>query len=219
MTNAIAYIRVSTGDQRTSADAQERAIRRECERREWALNDSDVIRDVGESRRRLDRPGLAYALARMSRGEAGVMVSAALDRVGCSAKHLAELHAAAMSEGWQLLFLDHPGLDMSTPHGLFEAKVRCASADLEVALISQRTREALAELRAQGKRTGLPGVHEQADLSERIRALSATGLSSQAICNVLNSENIPTVRGGKVWRPSALQVILGYRRPSQRRAA
>ncbi|MEA2169106.1 MAG: hypothetical protein QOF76_2406 [Solirubrobacteraceae bacterium] len=219
MTNAIGYIRVSTGEQPNSAVVQERAIQRECERRGWMLSDGDFIRDIGESRRRTDRPGLAYALARMARGEADVMVSATLDRVGCSAKHLAQLHTAAMSEGWQLLFLDHPGLDMSTPHGRFEAEVRCASANLEVALISQRTREALAALKAQGKRTGLPGVHEQADLSERIKAMSASGLSSLAICNVLNSEGVPTVRGGKVWRPSALQVVLGYRRPSQRRAA
>lgn len=218
MTNAIGYIRVSTGEQPTSADVQERAIRRECERRGWTISDGDVIRDIGESRRKTDRPGLAYALARMARGEADVMVSAALDRVGCSAKHLAQLHTAAMSESWQLLFLDHPGLDMSTPHGRFEAEVRCASANLEVALISRRTREALAELRAQGKKTGLPGVHEQADLSARIKSMSASGMSSHAICNVLNSEGIPTVRGGKVWRPSALQVILGYRRPSQRHA-
>jgi DNA invertase Pin-like site-specific DNA recombinase len=219
MTNAIGYIRVSTGEQPNSADVQERAIRRECARRGWTLSDGDVIRDIGESRRRTDRPGLAYALARMARGEADVMVSAALDRVGCSATHLAQLHTAAIGEGWQLLFLDHPGLDMSTPHGRFEAEVRCASANLEVALISQRTREALAALKAQGKRTGLPGVHEQAELSERIKAMSASGLSSHAICNVLNSEGVPTVRGGKVWRPSALQVVLGYRRPSQRRAA
>jgi DNA invertase Pin-like site-specific DNA recombinase len=217
MTTAIGYIRVSTGEQPTSADVQEGAIRRECERRGWIL--VDTVRDLGESRRKTDRPGLAYALARMARSDADVMVSAALDRVGCSSKHLAQLHMAAMSEGWQLLFLDHPGLDMSTPHGRFEAEVRCASSNLEVALISQRTREALAELRAQGKRTGLPGVHEQAELSTRIKAMSASGMSTHAICNVLNSEGIPTVRGGKVWRPSALQVILGYRRPSQRRAA
>jgi DNA invertase Pin-like site-specific DNA recombinase len=217
MRNVIGYIRVSTGEQGTSAAVQERAIRCECEQRGWTL--VDVIRDVGESRRKTDRPGLAYALARMSRREAGVLMSAALDRIACSAKHLADLHTAATSEGWQLLFLDHLSLDMSTPEGRFQADVRCAMANLEVALISKRTREALAELRAQGKRTGRPALHERAELGERVRAMYSSGLSRQAICNVLNAEGIPTIRGGKTWRPSALQVIMGYKRPSQREAA
>lgn len=214
MTTVIGYVRVSTGEQPTSADVQEQAIRRECERHGWTL--IDVVRDIGESRRKSDRPGLTYALARLARREANVLMSAALDRVCCSRKHLAEIYGGAKHEGWRLLVLDYPQLDMSTPQGRFQADVACAAAELEVALISQRTREALAGLRAQGRRTGLPGVHEQVELSERIKAMRGRGLSLQAICNVLIAEEIPTVRGGKTWRPSALQVILGYRRPSQR---
>lgn len=155
----------------------------------------------------------------MARDEADVMMSSALDRVGCSAKHLADLHTAAITEGWQLLFLDHFSLDMSTPHGRFEAEVRCASANLEVALIGQRTHEALAALKAQGRRTGRPALWELPELCARIVAMHESRMSPQAICNVLNAEGVPTVRGGKTWRPSALQVILGYKRPGQRRAA
>jgi DNA invertase Pin-like site-specific DNA recombinase len=216
MSNVIGYVRVSTGEQPNSAATQERIIRAECDRRGW--NVLDVVSDHGETRRKTDRPGLAYVLARMARGDADVMMSSALDRVGCSTKQLSDLHTAAMSEGWQLLLLDHPALDMSTPHGRFEAEVRCASAKLEVALIRQRTREALASMKAQGKRTGRPALWELAELSARIVAMYESGLSPQAICNVLNAEGISTVRGGKTWRPSALQVILGYRRPDQRAA-
>ena len=217
MSTAIGYVRVSTGEQPTSADVQERAIRAECDRRGWTL--VDVIRDIGESRRRTDRPGLAYAVARMSRSDADVLMSAALDRMCCSRKHLVELHATAKSEAWRLLFIDRPELDMSTPHGRFQADIACAAAELEVALVSQRTREAMAELRAQGKAVGLPALHQQTELRDRVAAMRSSGSSLQAICNALNAEGVPTVRGGTTWRPSALQVVLGYRRPAQRRAA
>ena len=217
MSKVIGYIRVSTGEQPTSLGVQERAIRRECAQRGWEL--VDLVRDLGESRRRTDRPGLAYVLARLSRDEAEVLISAALDRVCCSRKHLNEIHTAAKNEGWHLLFLDRPDFDMSTPQGRFLADVACAASELEIALVSQRTREALAELRAQGKRIGRPALYEQAELVTRIKAMYASGLSPRSICDVLNAEGVPTVRGGKIWRPSALQVILGYKRPSQKHAA
>jgi len=39
------------------------------------------------------------------------------------------------------------------------------------------------------------------------------GLSLEAIAATLNSEGVPTPRGGARWRPSSVQSALGYRRP------
>jgi hypothetical protein len=41
-------------------------------------------------------------------------------------------------------------------------------------------------------------------------------MTLQAIADRLNSENVPTLRGGKKWRPSSIQAPLGYRRPGPR---
>jgi hypothetical protein len=44
-------------------------------------------------------------------------------------------------------------------------------------------------------------------------ACEATGLSLQKIADVLNTEGVPTLRGGTEWRVSAVQHALGYQRP------
>jgi hypothetical protein len=39
-------------------------------------------------------------------------------------------------------------------------------------------------------------------------------MTLQAIADRLNEEGIPTLRGGKQWRPSSVQAATGYRRPN-----
>jgi hypothetical protein len=41
-------------------------------------------------------------------------------------------------------------------------------------------------------------------------------MTLQAIADQLNAEGVPTLRGGKKWRPSSIQGALGYRRPDPR---
>ena len=43
--------------------------------------------------------------------------------------------------------------------------------------------------------------------------MRAQGLSLQAICDILNAEGVPTLRGGTHWRPSSVQAATGYKRP------
>jgi recombinase len=43
------------------------------------------------------------------------------------------------------------------------------------------------------------------------------GMTLQAIADQLNDEGIPTIRGGKKWRPSSVQAAAGYRRPRSSR--
>jgi peptidoglycan hydrolase-like protein with peptidoglycan-binding domain len=59
-------------------------------------------------------------------------------------------------------------------------------------------------------------VKDRPELLERITAMRSANLSLQQIADQLNAENVPTLRGGRQWRPSSIQVALGYRRPAPR---
>jgi MinD-like ATPase involved in chromosome partitioning or flagellar assembly len=85
---------------------------------------------------------------------------------------------------------------------------------LESARLAQPARvpDAVAIQSASG-RSARPDVSE---LKLRIREMRESGMTLQAIANRLNEENVPTLRGGARWRPSAVQAASGYRRPSQR---
>ena len=41
-------------------------------------------------------------------------------------------------------------------------------------------------------------------------------MTLRAIADRLNTERVPTLRGGAQWRPSSIQTALGYRRPGPR---
>jgi len=41
-------------------------------------------------------------------------------------------------------------------------------------------------------------------------------MTLQAIADQLNAEGVPTLRGGREWRPSSIQAAVGYRRPDPR---
>jgi DNA-binding transcriptional MerR regulator len=62
-----------------------------------------------------------------------------------------------------------------------------------------------------GRRASVADVPE---LRDRIVSLRAAGMTLKAIADLLNEEGVPTVRGGARWRPSSVQAVTGYRRPS-----
>jgi DNA invertase Pin-like site-specific DNA recombinase len=64
--------------------------------------------------------------------------------------------------------------------------------------IGARTRDGLAEARAQGKRLGRPRMIAP-ELLARIVELHEDGASNRAIAGELNAEGVPTVNGGKKW--------------------
>ena len=48
--------------------------------------------------------------------------------------------------------------------------------------------------------------------------MRASGMTLQAIADTLNSEGVPTLRGGSEWRPSSVQAATGYKRPGRHAA-
>ncbi len=80
-------------------------------------------------------------------------------------------------------------------------------------VLSEATRRSLADRRRAGLPVGRPSVADRPELADRIRAMAADGMTLRQITDVLNTEGVPTARGGTEWRPSALQGVLGYERP------
>jgi hypothetical protein len=60
-------------------------------------------------------------------------------------------------------------------------------------------------------------VSDAPAVRERVAAMRAANMTLQAIADTLNAEGVPTMRGGARWRPSSVQTVLGYRRPTRSR--
>jgi DNA invertase Pin-like site-specific DNA recombinase len=207
----LAYVRVSSeeqADSRAGLEAQRAAIQRECERRGWQV--VEVIEDAGFSAKDLKRPGVRAALEELERGRADALVVAKLDRLSRSMLDFTAVMAKAQKQGWALVALDC-AVDTTTPAGEAMAHVLATFAQFERRLIGQRTREALAVKRKQGVRLGRPQSISP-KLARRIRSMRSRGLTLQAICDKLNSEGVPTPRGGGTWRPTSLRAILAQGR-------
>jgi DNA invertase Pin-like site-specific DNA recombinase len=117
--------------------------------------------------------------------------------------------AKAQKEGWALVALDC-AVDTTTPAGEAMAHVLATFAQFERRLIGQRTREALAVKRKEGAQLGRPPSIPP-KLARRIRSMRTRGMTLQAICDRLNTQGVPTPRGGKSWRPSSLRAVLPKR--------
>jgi|tagenome__1003787_1003787.scaffolds.fasta_scaffold20977301_1 DNA invertase Pin-like site-specific DNA recombinase len=213
----LGYLRVSTDEQADSGAglaAQQEQLRRAFEYEGWEL--VEEIRDEGASGKDLDRPGLRRALELINAGEADGLVVAKLDRLTRSVVDFGDLLEWFDLAGAAFVALDLR-LDTSTPTGAMVAHVLVVVAEWERRTIGQRTKDAMAAKRAAGEATGLPSILDNPDLVARILELKAEDLSRTAIAEQLTREGWPTVRGGAEWRPSALQVVLGYQRPPRRR--
>jgi DNA invertase Pin-like site-specific DNA recombinase len=109
------------------------------------------------------------------------------------------------------------GVDTSSPGGRLVANVFASVAEWERATVAARTKAGLAAVRAQGKPISRPSLADRPELRARIAAMRASGLTLQAIADTLNSERVPTVRGGSRWRPSSVQNAAGWTRRKPRR--
>jgi DNA invertase Pin-like site-specific DNA recombinase len=213
----IGYARCSTTEQADSGlglAAQEAAIRSECERRGWQL--ITMVSDEGESGKSLDRPGLQSVLQRIADREADGMVAAKLDRVSRSVGDFAQLLSWFTEAHASLVAID-VGIDTSTPGGKLVCTVFSGVAEWERDVIASRTRDGLAELRAQGRSISRAAVADNPKLAARIRKLRDSGKTYQSIADALNKSKTPTLRGAPVWTVSSVRGAAGYKRPAVRK--
>ena len=205
---ALGYVRVSTTEQHlhgAGLPAQIVRIELEASLRGWQLE--IVTEDDGRSGKTLaGREGLIDAMDRLDRGEADLLVVAKLDRLVRSVGDYAAILDRAKRHGWQLVLLD-VGVDTSTPSGELVSTMLAAVAQHERRLIGVRTREALAQRRAEGVTLGRPVVMAD-EIRARIHSERAAGRSLRAIAAGLNDEGIPTAQGGNAWYASTVKAAL-----------
>jgi DNA invertase Pin-like site-specific DNA recombinase len=199
---AIGYVRASTAEQRDSGlglDAQRSAIVAACEARGWLL--AGMEEDVA-SGNRADRPGLLRALAAIEAGSVDAIVCSRLDRLSRSVADFARMLERFPST---IVCLDL-GVDPSTPAREMTATVVCAMAQMERRLIGQRTREAMAQLKARGVHVGRPESVPD-DIRARIQELHRAGASFNSIAKRLTHDRVPTGQGGSRRRHNVVAKI------------
>jgi DNA invertase Pin-like site-specific DNA recombinase len=211
----LGYASVPEGDQldRELLRRQAVGIQRLCELRGWTL--VDLVREVeGQGGKSRARPGLRYAIELVSSGEVSCLMVSQLRRLSGSAAELGTILRAIAHNGGRLVALD-VDIDTATAEGRKAANLLIKLAAWERERLGERTRKGLQAARARGASIGRPAVGDVPELKRWIKAMRTEGLTLQAIADRLNQEGIPTLRGGKEWRPSSVQAAAGYRRPPQ----
>lgn len=140
----IGYARVSTGEQTT--DPQIAELR--------AAGCIDIRSETGSGGSRA-RPVLSAILREAKAGDTVVVVR--IDRLARSLSHLLEVLDGLEAKGAHFRSLHDP-IDTASPQGKFTLQVLGAAAELERALIRERTMAGLASARASGRVGGNPGL-------------------------------------------------------------
>jgi DNA invertase Pin-like site-specific DNA recombinase len=201
MRPAIAYIRVSTAKQGKSGlglEAQQVALARFAEAEGFEFSRTFTETESGKHDE-THRPALAAALD-LARRERSPIIVAKLDRLSRDVHYISGL----MKHGVPFIVAE-----LGTDTDPFMLHLYAALAEKERALISRRTKDALAAAKARGVRLGglnAKGLENQrlaAERAERLRGAFAelAGMSARKAAEELNRRGIA---GGK-WH--ATQVI------------
>lgn len=143
----IGYARVSTDEQATDAQQIE-LLAAGCDR---------IVEEYGSGASRA-RPALAKLVREIAAGDTLVVVR--LDRLARSVNHLLELIEDLTAKSAHFRSLRDP-IDTTTPQGMFSLQVLGAVAQLERALISERTKAGIKAAKAKGRMPGNPGIRDR----------------------------------------------------------
>lgn len=118
---------------------------------------SVVVQEHGSGASRA-RPALSKLLREINAGDTLIVVR--LDRLARSVSHLLDVIEHLNEKGAHFRSLRDP-IDTTTPQGMFSLQVLGAVAQLERALISERTKAGMKAAHAKGRRAGNPGIRER----------------------------------------------------------
>ena len=222
MDDAICYIRVSSEEQADSGlglEAQRQRIAAYCTMKGLRL--AEVFEDPGISGGKplASRPAGSKLLAAAKKGKVLVIV-AKPDRLFRSAADAATVIAEFDKKGIQLVAISE-GFDMSSPYGRAMAQMASVFAELERAMIRERTRSAMNVKRSRGERISgyapfgwdfgsggrlVENFREQKVIAY-LRNLRAEGMSYRGIATRLDGEGILPKRGRR-WDHTTVKSIL-----------
>lgn len=215
----VSYIRVSTQAQGRSGlgiEAQREMLRRFADAEDCQVIAEYVEVETGKGGDALERrPQLAAALA-AARKAGGAVLVAKLDRLSRDVHFISGLMAQRVP-----FVVAELGADTDP----FVLHLYAALAEKERALISERTKSALAAKKAQGVKLGNPtnlaeaqalgsdsnhraAVAFAANVLPIVRQIEASGATSlRAIAAALNARGIRTARGGE-WHPTTVRNLV-----------
>ncbi|ORW43336.1 resolvase [Mycobacterium paraense] len=205
----VAYVRVSTDEQVASGaglEAQRAAIEAEAGRRGWTVVGWHADEGISGGKAIEARPGLTAAIEAIEDAKASVLMVAKTDRVARGLRTLLDVIDRAERAGGAVVSVDGT-IDTSSAAGRFQTQVMGGVAELERAMISDRTKAALAIKRAQGVRLGRPSTLPR-EVVIRIVEARGRGASLPAIAAELTAGGVPTAQGGAKWYPSTVRAVL-----------
>ncbi len=182
----IGYARVSTEEQGT--DPQRDELR--------AAGCAAILEEHASGSDR-GRPVLARLLREIQPGETLTVVR--LDRLARSVSHLLAVIEQLEARGAHFRSLRDP-IDTSTPQGMFSLQVLGAVAQLERALIAERTKAGLGAARSRGRVGGNPGLRARDPEAIRKVRASRDAAHLEGVLGQLDSW-LPTVRRMRPAQP------------------
>ncbi len=210
--SAVIYLRVSTTRQASEGiglDAQEAKCRAHAERMNWQV--IAVHRDEGLSGRDGvdERPGLHSVIGCVKAHPGAVVVVYSVSRLARRQRllwHLLDDH-----EGYGLpVSSATEAFDTATPTGRAMLGMIATFAQLEADMVSERTKDALAEIKAQGKKLGAPSMIDLGAV-ESVRQVqklyNGGGYTHRTLAEELNRRGVATAKGGKWW-PKTVRAAL-----------
>jgi DNA invertase Pin-like site-specific DNA recombinase len=219
---AIGYIRVSSEEQADSGlglEAQRQRIRAYCEMKGLSL--ATIFEDAGVSggKALATRPAGAQLMAE-ARKKKPVLVVAKFDRLFRSVADAAQTIADFDKRGIELVAIAE-GFDMTNPYGRAMAQMASVFAELERAMIRERTKAAMNVKRGRNERMshkipfgwdeGAEGVllwnEKEQRVIARMRQWQRDGKSLRQIAAMLNDQGVEPKRA-KTWLHSSVLRIL-----------
>lgn len=217
---AIAYIRVSTGKQELGPDAQRATIEAYAGAHgiEVIAWHSEVISGAAPLGDRLE---LFAAIDTAKRDRAGLILVAKRDRFARDSFVTELLSRDLANAGIELVSADATAANGDSPEAILLRRMLDAVAEYERALISARTKAALATKKRRGLRgpgslpfgktleddgQTLQDEPQEAATLRRIVRERETGSSLQAIVDGLNADQVPS--RGKRWHRTTVHRIL-----------
>lgn len=215
---AVAYVRVSTEDQRQGPKAQRDAIERFAAREDLEIVSWHVDHGVSGAAPLDERPALGEALLGLRPGY--VLLVAKRDRLSRDMAATVAIDAAVRKSRARILSADGFAND-DTPENEFMRNIQASVAVYERQLIRSRTKAALQAKKARGERVGVvpfgfklakDGVHIANDTREsavvdRVLELRAEGLGVRRIARACSKERLMS-RGKKPLQETQVQRIL-----------